>query len=136
MRTAYDALRFAVIKDFGKWYSFEWPYVAEDAKERLRNGAAYQHFGNPFLTNLSDLYVGEGVIRGKLNGGWDFGEEYENNLRKLKAPFVYHWFVYSSFSFDDWFELRGFKDKADAVAFYKKQQAREDSLFYTFWFKM
>ena len=137
MRTAYDALRRAVVKDFGWWYRREWPYVVEEAKERVRSGAAYHHFGHPFLTSLSDLYIDteKGIIRGKQSGGWCFEEEYEENLKKLKVPFVFHWWVYSSFSFDDWFELVGFKYKKDAIMYYKKQKEREDCLFYTFWFR-
>lgn len=137
MRTAYDALRKAVVKDFGRWYAFEWPHVTEEAKERVRAGVAYNHFGNPFLTDLSDLYINkaEGVIRGKQSGGWYFESEYEENLIKLRVSFVYHWFVFCSFSFDDWFELKGFRTKAEAIAYCKKQKKREDSVFHTFWFK-
>lgn len=137
MRTAYDALRRAVVKDFGRWYRRAWGCVVEEAKERVRSGIAYNHFGNPFLTNLSDLYIDRdmGVIRGKQSGGWYFEEEYEENLKKLKTPFIFHWFVFSSFSFDDWFELRGFRSKSAAIEYYKKQKKREDYLFYTFWFR-
>ena len=136
MRTAYDALRRAVIKDFGWWYRREWPAVSEEAKERIKSGAAYSHFGNPFLTSLKTLYVGENVIRGTIGWGCGFEEEseYEANIEKLKVNFVFHWFVYSSFEFDYWFELRGFRSKKEAINFYKKQKKREDALFYTFWF--
>jgi len=57
MRTAYDALQRAIVKDFGRWYAFEWDSVVDEAKERIKQGLAYKHFSNPFLTNLSDLYI-------------------------------------------------------------------------------
>ena len=135
MRTAYDALRRAVVKDFGRWYGREWSSISDEGKERVRTGIAYNHWTNPFLTNLSDLYIGSGVIRGKQSGGWCFEEEYGENLKKLKTPMVYHWWVFSSFSFDDWFELRGFKSKTEAAEFLKKQKKREDSLFYSFLYR-
>lgn len=137
MRTAYDALRKAVVKDFGTWYRREWPTLPEDVRERIVRGVAYNHFGNPFLTNLSDLYINrtEGVIRGKQSGDWSFESEYEENLIKLRVHFPFHWFVFCSFSFDYWFELKGFRTKAEAIAYCKKQKKREDDLFYTFWYK-
>ena len=141
MRTAYEALRRAVVKDFGRWYRKEWRVVTEDAKERIRQGVAYNHFGNPFLHNLSDLCIGtcpHGMcyIRGKQSGGWYFDSEYDDNLKRLKEfKLSQHYWVYSSFSFDDWFELVGFKSKQAAVKYYKKQKKREDSLFYTFWYR-
>ena len=137
MRTAYDALRTAVIKDFGKWYRHEWWLISDEGKEKVQGGIAYSHFGNPFLSILHDLYIGVDVIRGRLGyGGFDFEDKFEENVQKLKDPFIYHWFVYSSFSFDDWFELRGFKTKKATIDFYKKvKQNREDDLFYVFWFK-
>ena len=136
MRTAYDVLRRAVIKDFGWWYATEWSAVSEEAKEKIKSGAAYSHFGNPFLTNLTRLYIGEGVIRGDVGWGcFEEESEYEDNIEKLKVKFVYHWFVYSSFSCDDWFELRGFRSKKEALEFYKKMKKREDAYFYTFMFK-
>ena len=137
MRTAYDCLRTAVIKDFGKWYSHEWWAISEEGKEKVKAGTAYSHFGNPFLSALHGLFIGEDVIRGKLGYGvFDFEDEYEENIEKLKSPFVFHWFVYSSFSFDEWVELRGFRTKKAAINFYKKvKKNRADGLFYTFWFK-
>jgi hypothetical protein len=137
MRTAYDVLRRAVIKDFGWWYRTQWGCITEEVKDRIKSGAAFQHFGNPFLKNLNRLYVGEAVIRGTIGWGCSFEEEseYEVNIEKLKVKFIYHWFVYSSFDFDYWFELRGFRSKKEAIDFYKKQKKREDDHFYTFMFK-
>ena len=136
MRTAYDVLRRAVIKDFGWWYRTQWGCITEEAKERIKSGAAFQHFGNPFLKNLTGLYIGDDVIRGDVGWGcFEEESEYEENIEKLKVKFVYHWFVYSSFSCDDWFELRGFRSKKEAVAFYKKMRIRVDEYFYTFMFK-
>ena len=135
MRTAYDVLRRAVIKDFGKWYKKEWPKLSEDAKERVKSGVAYNHFGNPYLNVLHHLYIGEDVVRGDLGWGLDFDSEFSDLIAQLKTPFVFHWFVYSSFSCDDWFELKGFRSKKEALDYYKKQRKREDNLFYTFWFK-
>lgn len=136
MRTAYDALRRAVIKDFGKWYAFEWDKLSNPAKERLTGGIAYSHFGNPFLSVLHNLYIGKDVIRGDLGWGLDFEDNFDDILKQLGVPFVYHWFVYSSFSCDDWFELKGFKSKAAAIDYYKKiKKNRADTIFYTFWFK-
>jgi len=135
MRTAYDVLRRAVIKDFGKWYKKEWLKLSEEAKERVKNGVAYNHFGNPFLNVLHDLYIGENIVRGDLGWGLDFESEFDAIISQLKVPFIFHWFVYSSFSCDDWFELKGFRSKKEALDYYKKQKKREDNLFYTFWFK-
>ncbi len=137
MRTAYDALRRAIIKDFGKWYAFEWDAVVNETKNSIKQGLANKHFSNPFLTNLSNLYIDSinGYMRGKQSGGYDFGEEYEKNLEMLKVPFIFHWWVFSSFDFDDWFELRGFRSKIDAVEFLKLQKKREDCLFYTFMYR-
>lgn len=141
MRTAYDVLKRAVVKDFGWWYRREWDVVTEESKEKIRNGVAYNHFGNPFLTNLSDLCIGTcpgGMcyIRGKQSGGWYFDSEYEDNLKRLKEfKLGQHFWVYSSFSFDDWFEVVGFKDKKSAIEYYKKQKKREDMMFYTFWYR-
>jgi hypothetical protein len=137
MRTAYDALRKAIVKDYGWWYKREWPTLPEDVRERIVGGVAYNHFGNPLLTNLSHQYINraEGVIRGKQSAVWSIEPEYEKNLVKLKAFFPFHWFVFCSFSFDDWFELKGFKSKSAAIAYYKKQLKRADGIFYTFWFK-
>lgn len=136
MRTAYDVLRRAVIKDFGKWYRKEWLKLSEEAKERVRSGVAYSHFGNPFLNVLHDLYIGENVVRGDLGWGLDFEDNFDALLSQLKVPFIYHWFVYSSFSCDDWFELKGFKSKSAAIDYYKKiKKNRADTIFYTFWFK-
>ncbi len=137
MRTAYDALQRAIIKDFGRWFAFEWDAVVDETKAQIRQGLAYKHFSNPFLTNLSNLYIDSinGYIRGKQSGGWYFDEEYEKNIQKLKEPFVFHWWVFSSFSFDDWFELRGFHSKSDAADFLKVQKKREDSLFFAFMYR-
>lgn len=136
MRTAYDVLRRAVIKDFGWWYRREWHCTTEETREKIKAGAAFQHFGNPFLITLKTLYVGENSIRGTIGWGcFEEESEYEENIEKLKVPFIFHWFVYSSFSFDYWFELRGFKSKKEAIEFYKKQKKREDDIFYTFLFK-
>ena len=108
MRTAYDALRTAVIKDFGKWYRHEWWLISDEGKEKVQGGIAYSHFGNPFLSILHDLYIGVDVIRGRLGyGGFDLEGK-----------------------------LRGFKTKKATIDFYKKvKQNREDDLFYVFWFK-
>lgn len=136
MRTAYEALRRAVIKDIGKWYAFEWSKLSEEARERLDSGFAYSHFGNPFLNVLHNLYVGQDVIRGDLGWGLSFEDTFDELISQLKVPFVYHWFVYSSYSCDDWFELKGFRSKVAAIEYYKKlKKNRADDLFYTFWFK-
>lgn len=141
MRTAYDALQRAVVKDFGKWYRKEWSTISDETKELILNGVALTHFNNPFLTNLHDLYIGtcpNGMcyIRGKLNRNWCLDSCYSDNVQRLSEfRLRQHYWVYSSFSFDDWFELVGFMDKQSALAYYKKQKHREDDLFYSFWFR-
>ena len=141
MRTAYDALRRAVVKDFGRWYRKEWSHLSGPAKKRVQSGIAYNHFGNPVLTNLSELCIGTcpgGMcyIRGKVGMICEEEEVYQDNLRRLmRTELGQHFWIYSSFSFDDWFELIGFKDKKSALRYYKKQKKREDDLFYTFWYE-
>ena len=139
MRTAYDGLRKAVVKDFGWWYRKEWNTLPEDVRERIADGVAYSHFSHPFLTSLYDLYIDRsrdvGVIRGKQTNGVFIEEEYEENLIVLRIPFVYHWCVFSSVTFGDWFELKGFRSKSAAIDFYKEQKKREDDLFYCFMYR-
>ena len=141
MRTAYDALRKAIVKDFGWWYRKECPTLPDDVRERIEQGSAYIFFEYPFLTNLSDLCIGtysggRCYIRGKQSRIWGAEDSFEENIRRLKNPqFGQHFWVFSSFSFDDWFELVGFRAKADAIRYYKKQKKREDGIFYTFWYR-
>lgn len=143
MRTAFDVLKRAIIKDFGKWYSFEWNVIQPEAKDKLKSNGrevAEKFWEENFLKELSDLWLGTGpgcaYINGKLSGGWYFEECYDDNLRRLKSfEMPYHYWVYSSFSFDDYFSLYGFMTKADAVRYLKKQKKREDDLFYSFMFR-
>lgn len=141
MRTAYEVLRRAVIKDFGRWYSRAWSSITEEGKESVRSGVAYNHWGYPFLNDLSNLCIGtcpDGMcyIRGKQSGGWYFESEYDDNLRRLKDfKLGQHFWIFSTIGHDDWFELVGFKDKMAAVEYYKKQKKREDSVFHTFMYR-
>lgn len=143
MRTAFDVLKRAIIKDFGKWYSFEWNVIQPEAKDKLQSNGrelAEKFWEENFLKELSDLWLGTGpgcaYINGKLSGGWYFEECYDDNLKRLKSfEMPYRYWVYSSFSFDDYFSLYGFMNKADAVRYLKKQKKREDDLFYSFMFR-
>ena len=141
MRTAYEVLQRAVVKDFGRWYRREWKTITEETKEKIRAGLAYNHWGYPFLNDLSGLCIGtfpggKCYIRGKQSGGWCFDNEYDENMRRLKDFKIgYNHWVFCSFSFDYWFELIGFRSKKDAVEYYKKQKKREDGLFYCFMYR-
>lgn len=143
MRTAFDVLKRAIIKDFGKWYSFEWNVIQPEVKDKLKSTGrevAEKFWEENFLKELSALWLGTGpgcaYINGKLSGGLDFDNCYDDNVKRLKAfEMPYHYWVYSSFSFDDYFSLYGFMNKADAVRYLKKQKKREDDLFYSFMFR-
>ena len=142
MRTAYEALRRAVIKDFGRWYSFEWKAVAAETKPKIQSGfLAEKHWTSIFLPDIENLCVtylagGEVFIRGGLKGGNDFGKMQGANVHLLMNLNVdCHFWVFSSYSFDDNFSLSGFKTKAEAIKCWKAQMKKSDDLFYTFWYR-
>lgn len=142
MRTAYEALHRAVIKDFGKWYSFEWRAVASEIKPKIQSGfLAEKHWSSIFLPDLDNLCVGyrangEVFINGNLNAGYDFNQNMAANVRLLMdLKFDCHYWVFSSYSFDDNFSLRGFRTKSEAIKCWKSQMRRSDDLFYSFWYR-
>ena len=142
MRTAYEALRRAIIKDFGKWYSLEWKAVSEEIKPKIKSGLyAEKHWTSIFLPDIENLCVGyrpggKFFINGNLNGGFDFGETYGASVKLLYDMKVdCKYWVFSSFCFDDNFSLQGFSTKAEAIACWKKQKKREDNIFRTFWYR-
>ena len=142
MRTAYEALHRAIIKDFGKWYSFEWKAVANEVKPRIQSGElASKHWNSIFLPDLDNLCVGyrafgEFFINGNLSNSADFGMTQGANIELLKSlQCSCRYWVFSSYSFDDNFSLRGFRTKSEAIECWKSQMRRADDLFYTFWYR-
>lgn len=142
MRSAYEALRRAIIKDFGRWYSLEWKAVAEETKPKIQSGLyAEKHWTSIFLPDLDNLCVGyrangEVFINGNLNAGEGFNRHLGANVKLLMGlKFDCHYWVFCSYSFDDNFSLRGFQTKAEAIDCWKKQKQRSDDLFYCFWYR-
>ena len=142
MRTAYDALHRAVVKNFGKWYAFQWIAVNKEMRSRIQNDNLAETFWRDiFLSQLSELWLhsgpnGEIRINGKLNGGWSFDSEYEQNIRRLeefKAECKY--WVYSSYCFNENFVLYGFRTKEEALLWWKVQKSRIDTVYSAFWFR-
>ncbi len=105
MRTAYDALQRAIVKDFGKWYSFEWKAVSNEVKPKIQSGElASKHWNSIFLPDLDNLCIGyrafgEFFINGNLSNGADFGRtQGANTVNVLKRDGLIASFITNSFN--------------------------------------
>ena len=140
MRTAYDALKRAVIKDFGKWWSFEWKAINGVMKSRLyTEPLAEKYWEDNFFPMISDMWIhtgpsGELRICGKLSGGW-YDEKEENIKRLQEVKTNGRYWVFCSYSCDDNFVLYGFRTKQEALMLWKSEKKRIDEIFYTFWYR-
>ena len=138
-RTMYDALKRASIKYFGKWYSSVWDKITEETKEEIREKGMCAAQWDNLIHIFSSLWIGIGpngncFVNGTLSG-CAYGEEYEDNVKRLKSVAVEcKYWVYCYYCMDDNFSLRGYKEKKDAVSFLKSR-SRDDDTYCVFLFR-
>lgn len=140
MPTAYECLHKAVIKNFGKWYRFEWNSTSPKIRDKIKHHAlAEEYWQNIFLRLLSNLQFssssdGSVLITGSLIGTPHQKDGQTENIHKLTAmTLTDRFWVYSSYDFDDRFSLCSFKTKEDAI---KQLKVKQDDLFFIFWFRI
>ena len=121
MITAYDALKRAVKKSFGRWYATEWDTIEDELKDAIRTGqAAQRQWEEIFLPRISGLSIlnnadGSICISGTLSPPVTATVR-EENIRLLHSCKTdCKFWVFASLDFDEKFELKGFAsgDKAE-----------------------
>ena len=135
--TAYDVLKKACFKAAEEFGAGKFAMQGEEFERAIiERGVGEVYWEDRFLANIGELKIITGEdesIGGNLRGGADFGEGCERARARLKATeLTFKYWVYSAYSFDDNFFMRGFETREAAQKVYEARKEKTDDIFYCF----